>query len=74
VEVESRFGLPLLALSTPIVMAGLAILREGGRRTRAATSLFLLGALVAVLFGVSLSRWIATTRTSPQGEVPVSGR
>ena len=71
VEVEGRFGLPLLALATPLVVAGAALLRERppGRFPRA---LLLLGALAAVLGGVGLSRWIATTRTNPRIESPAN--
>jgi hypothetical protein len=72
VEVESRFGLPLMALATPLVVAGVALLRDGRAPGRSAKALFLLGALVAVLGGVSLSRWMTTTRTNPHVESPAN--
>jgi len=75
VEVESRFGLPLVALATPLIVAGAALLRDGRALARPARALLLLGALLAVLGGVSLSLWISTTRTNPQIERPaVSGQ
>ena len=72
VEVEGRFGLPLLALATPLVVAGVALLRDGRPLGRTARALFLLGALVTVLGGVRLSRWISTTRTNPRIESPAN--
>ena len=72
VEVEGRFGLPLLALATPLAVAGVALVRSGPPRRRSATAFFALGALAAVLGGVVLSRWISTTRTNPRIDSPAN--
>ncbi len=72
VEVESRFGLPLVALATPLIVAGAALLRDGRPLRWPVKALLLLGALVAVLGGVFLSRWISTTRTNPHVESPAN--
>jgi hypothetical protein len=61
-----------MALATPLVVAGVALLRDGRAPGRSAKALFLLGALVAVLGGVSLSRWMTTTRTNPHVESPAN--
>ena len=72
VEVEGRFGLPLLALAMPLAVAGGALVRPGPHLRRSAKALLALGALVAVLGGVMLSRWISTTRTNPRIESPAN--
>jgi len=72
VEVEGRFGLPLMALATPLVVAGAALLRNGKPLRPSAKALLLLGAFAAVLGGVSISRWISTTRTNPRVESPAN--
>ena len=72
VEIEGRFGLPLLALATPLAVAGAALARNGAPRRRSATAFFALGALAAVLGGVVLSRWISTTRTNPRIDSPAN--
>jgi hypothetical protein len=72
VEVEGRFGLPLLALATPLAVAGAALVRSGPPRRRSATAVFAFGALAAVLGGVWLSRWISTTRTNPRIDSPAN--
>lgn len=72
VEVEGRFGLPLLVLATPLAVAGAALVRGGPPLRRSAKALFALGALAAVLGGVCLSRWISTTRTNPRIESPAN--
>ena len=72
VEVEGRFGLPLLALAAPLVVAGAALLHDGPPLGRSAKSMLLAGALAAVLGGVSLSRWISATRTNPRLESPAN--
>ncbi|HVQ53582.1 MAG TPA: hypothetical protein VMT25_00305, partial [Thermoanaerobaculia bacterium] len=72
VEVEGRFGLPLLALATPLAVAGVALARSGPPRRRSATAFFALGALAAVVGGVVLSRWISTMRTNPRIDSPAN--
>jgi len=72
VEVEGRFGLPLLALATPLAVAGAALVRNGPPRRRSAIAVFALGALAAVFGGVVLSRWISTTRTNPRIDSPAN--
>ncbi len=72
VEVEGRFGLPLLALATPLVVGGVALLRGGPPLRRSAKALLALGAFAAVLGGGVLSRWISTTRTNPRIDNPAN--
>jgi uncharacterized membrane protein YhaH (DUF805 family) len=72
VEVEGRFGLPLLALATPLAVAGVALLRGGPPLRRSAKTLLALGAFAAVLGGAALSRWISTTRTNPRINSPAN--
>lgn len=72
VEVEGRFGLPLMALATPLVVAGVALVRSGPPLRRSAKTLLLFGALAAVLGGVDLSRWISRTRTNPRVDSPAN--
>jgi hypothetical protein len=69
VEVESRFGLPLLALATPSVTAGLAAIGGGRLRPRSAV-LVLLGALPAIAGALLLSAWIGRQRTNPPVQAP----
>lgn len=65
VEVESRFGVALQALATPLIVAGYAAVRGTSvprRRTRLAVILL---APVAVWAALTVSTWITRHRTNP---------
>ena len=65
VEVESRFGLPLLALATPLIVAGW----QAAREPRAARLVALL-AIPAIGAALLLSGWVSRHRTNPAPNPP----
>jgi len=71
VAVEARFGLPLFALMTPLVVWGIAWLRGPGGSRRARTLAVVL-ALLFVAGCARLSAWMASTRTNPYVASPAN--
>ena len=65
VEVESRFGLPLEMLMTPLVAVGLIALVRPGVMKPLGRRLALAGAPAFLLAAAALSAWIAAQRTNP---------
>lgn len=74
VEVEGRFGLPLLLLMTPLAVVGIRWLAgaESGRRESARSAVALVGGLVFVLCCARLSAWISKQRTNPVTPSPAN--
>jgi hypothetical protein len=71
VAVEGRFGLPLFALMTPLLVWGLAWLRGpgGSRRARAVAVVV---ALLSLAGCGGLSAWLASKRTNPYVPSPAN--
>jgi hypothetical protein len=74
VEVESRFGLPLQALATPLIVAGLAAVAGPGRLRARARMLVLAALPLALGAAMLLSRWIQRQRTNPFVESPANAQ
>ena len=72
VEVESRFGLPLQALTAPMIAFGAAAFAGPGRRRRAARILVAVGAAPCIAGALWLSDWIGRHRTNPFIESPAN--
>lgn len=72
VEVEVRFGLPLLMLMTPLAVVGACwlVAPAGGRLGSRAFAL--LGALVVIVSCARLSIWFETKRTNPLSPSPAN--
>jgi hypothetical protein len=72
VEVESRFGLPLQLLATPLIVVGARWLVDRRRESRSARTLLLVGWPTFVLSCALLSAWIATLRTNENVPSPAN--
>ncbi len=72
VEVESRFGAGVQALSAPLIVAGAAALSGGAPARRRIRLLVLALAPLAVAGALRLSFWITRQRTNPFVESPAN--
>lgn len=74
VAVESRFGIALEALMTPLLVAGVLWLACPGERSRRARAraVVVLGAPFVLLLWVALSSWLTTTQTNQFVESPAN--